>query len=430
LGQIPLTKKRTLGYRLRAKECLPPEHPQDSILLSPSLPSSVVVFSFGQEVNQEPILSQAIRCFKLSNLFFREDFDARKEEITLVLQSNYRSSAMIDNTVRDIRIYEFPSYQHQYEMGSAYPPVERFIPGPQTDLLYWSIPKLAPQEKVELRFNVGISAYRPRDTNPLRLSAERRPEGVESWAEFVLPDNKPQKILLPQRYRYAADLENVPEGRPDLFITPPLDGDELLSRVPEEIDVSHVVIPPEGLAALWPFPQNVFAGQETPDIWVDSEKNGFVTRWEPAADRDVVAHIKANIHGALQDPTTGSFRGIQGQGDLFHRQHKNRIYIRIQNVGEGKSEPIKNGVKLTAFNYQTNEWELLQAADLPGLDAGPAYSKTIYVELPANALKETCLKPFSGKDIWTTILKVALAANPTEKHINNNTATEKIFVVN
>ncbi|MCX5909420.1 MAG: VWA domain-containing protein [Deltaproteobacteria bacterium] len=430
LGQIPLTKKRTFAYRLRARECLPPERPQESILIWPGLPSSEVSFRYSQEMYQNPIASPAMRCFKLSSLYCRKDFDEMKGEVVLTLQSNYRPSAMIDNSVRDLRIYEFPSYQYQYEVGSAYPPVERFIPGLQTDLLYWSIPKLLPQEKVELRFKVGLCAYQPRDSNLLRLNAERKPEGIEGWAEFTLPGNKPQKILLPQKYRYMPALEIVPGGRPDLFITPPLDWEKFFGRVPEEIDVRHVVIPPEGLAALWPFPQNVFAGQETPDIWVDSEKNGFVTFWEPAIDRQVVAHIKAHMQNVIEDSAAGSFQGIQGQGDLFHRQQKNRIYIRIHNVGEGKSQPLKDGLKLSAFNFKTNEWELLQAADLPALDAGLSSSRTMYIELPGGVLKEGCLKPWgSAQNVWTAILRVSLTPSPSEKHTNNNTATEKIFVV-
>ncbi len=428
LGQLPSNKSRTFAFRVRTRECLPSENPQDSVLLLPSHSSSGVSFILGQVRGQEPIPEQAVRCFKLSGLFWRKEFDEAKGEVVILLQSTYRPDPSGENIVRDVRIYEYPSFHYQYEIGTANPPVDKLLPGPQTDLLYWKFPRVLPQEKKEIRFKVSLSAYRPRDTNPLRLQAEKNSEGVESWAEFNLPGSGDQKIVLPPKYRFVPNLEELPAGRPDLYITPPLDWEEFFEKVPEEIDLSHLAIPPEGLSALWPFPQEVFPGQQTPDIWIDSEKNGFVTRWEPPMDPQVVTHIQEHLQNALLDPKTGAFRGVRGQGDLFHRSKKNRIYIRFRNTGSADSPPIVKGLKLSAFNYTTNDWEILKVNDLPAVAASA--SKTVFFELPPEGLKEPLLKPYgsSGKNVWTAILKVSLAPSPNERHTNNNTSPEKIFV--
>lgn len=431
LGQLPSNKQRVFGFRLRVKQCLPPEHPQGSATIGPSRPTSMISYRYGPTTYQEKLPAGAIRCFKLSGLFFRKDYDEQKDEVVITLQSTYRPSAMIDNTIRSIRIYDYPSFHYQYVVGSAHPSLEKFIPGAKADLLHWFFPRLSPQERMELRFKVNLAAYRPRDANPLRLGAERRPEGSESWAEFILPDKNAQKILLPQKYRYVADLPVIPEGRPDLHITPPLDEDKFYNRVPEEIDLSHITIPPEGLAALWPFPQNPFAGQETPDVWIDSEKNGFVTRWEPATDPEVVNQMKMRMQNVILNPSSGVFQGIEGQGDLFHRKQKNRIFIRVHNGGESPSPRMENGLKLSIFNYGTKDWEVLRALDLPEMPPDPSASRILFVELPSDTLKDAWLQPFGGpgKGAWTALLKVFLTPSPNEAHINNNTATEKIFVV-
>lgn len=432
MGQLSSNKQRVFGFRLRVKECLSLEHPLESITMEPSRPTSLVSYRYGSGNHQEAIPTPALRCFKLSGLYFRKDYDEERGEIALTLQSTYRRSAGIDNVVRNIRIYEYPSYHYQYIPGSALPPVERFIPGPHSDLLYWHVPQLAPQEKLELRYRVVLTAYRPRDANPLRLGAERRPEGCEPWAEFVLPDKQIQKVLLPQKFRYVPQLPFIPEKRPDLYITPPMDEEKFYSRIPEEIDLSHIPIPPEGLAALWPFPQNPFPGRGTPDLWIDSEKNGFVTRWTPETDPEVIAHIKTHIQNVILAPSGTAFRGIEGQGDLFHRKQKNRVYIRIYNVGEGRSPRIADGLTLSIFNFKGNDWEILRSVDLPEMPPGPSASQILSIELPPDILKDAWLQPFGGpgKGAWTALLKVSLTPSSNEMHTNNNTATEKIFVVN
>ena len=431
LGQLPVNKPRVIGFRLRVKECLPPDHPQESIEIEPSRPGSGVSYQYGPLIDRAAIPPSPIRCYKPSGLFFWKDYDDAREELVITLRSTYRRSGMVDTTIRNIRVYEYPSLHYQYVPGSAIPALEKTIPGPKADLLHWFIPQLSPQEKVELRFKTQLSAYRPRDSNPLRLSAERRVEGCEPWAEYIAPGKTLQKILLPQKYRTISDLPFLPEGRPDLYIAPPMDEEKYLGRVPEEIDLSHIRIPPDGLTALWPFPQNILLGQESPDIWIDSEKNGFVDRWEPEADPAVVSQIKARIHHVIVNPITGAFQGIEGQGDLFHRKQKNRIYVRIHNTGEGRSPRLAQGLKLSMFNWQTREWDLVRTLDLPEVPPHSSLSPILFVELPSDSLKDAWLQPFggSGKGAWTALLQISLIPSPHEAHTSNNTSTEKFFVV-
>jgi hypothetical protein len=284
---------------------------------------------------------------------------------------------------------------------------------------------------------------------------------VLAWADVILPDGQEKRAFFPQAYT-SMFLENLPEGRPDLYIQPPYSEGEfhlgfyypfatpqLSDSLMEYLCQSASNWDNEG-AFVWPLEpdpngvlQNLFEGMESPDIWIDEGPYWFVDRWTPRDDPGVIGSIRVGQDNAEFSPYDGSFLGVEGQGDMFYTIGQVRVWVLVRNIGEADSPEIPQGLNLYAYDYyDIHDWELLGTTDIPAL--GAHASSYLYVELmpsyiglPPHTLSERHLvwipKQWPSTDeyyegVWRAHLKIELAASETERHTNNNTSTEMIIV--
>jgi len=130
---------------------------------------------------------------------------------------------------------------------------------------------------------------------------------------------------------------------------------------------------------------------ETPDIWIDSEKNGF----------DVYKY------------TDGS-GNPEGNGDDAWVNHDNRVYVRVRNIGPG----VATNVRVQVF-----------ANSPPGMgDAGPDYAHLgtiIFASIPGGGVAQGFVtwKPTVGAH---TCLKAEITNIPEELSATNNVARENV----
>ena len=438
LGDLPTGRTRTFSFRVRPRDCLTPDDERESVLITPNTDTKVT-FVYGQVPGEVRAFQPTLNCHKPPGLVIRKDYNAATSEVILTAESKYLPSAAVDNTIRNIQVYEFPSPQYQYRVGSAVPPVTRFIPSFYMDLLYWRIPTLAPQEQRELRFTVDLVAWTPHDMNPLRLNALSK-DIVAGWATYIRPGGEKTNVTLPQRLVYVSTMDLLPEGRPDLYITPALDVGEFQEGVPEErpLDAELLSEHTGTLPADWlRLAYELFQGKESPDVWIDTDTNGFVNQWQPRDSPEVIAGIRRHITYATFDAMDGYFSAVHGQGDLWHRESKNRVYIRMENLGVAASRPIPGGLVLEAFDYDNGRWDLLQQIELPEVGVLANAQQLVYIELPANTLQPRHLQAVRGAELlppnWdnlrTAELRISLGWSPTERHTNNNWSSEKLIVM-
>lgn len=435
VGRLSSSGSRHVNFKVRTKNCLNPDSDQDSVSISPNI-DTFLTFYIGQVPGEFHATQEPITCHKPPGLRIFKNFDHNENEVILTLKSMYLENENIDNTIKNIKIFEIPSIQYQYQHPYSTPRTNKFFPGEIVDLLFWQIPSLAPQEEREIRFNVNLRAYMPRDSNPLRINAVQKEE-VSSYATFIKPGGTSDKVSLPQAYNSVPALETL-AGRPDLHIRPAHQGSEFRAGIPESDpnDTEYLKQNAGTLPSNWPFYPKFFKGSETPDIWIDSKANGYVNRWGPRDNHNVIQDINDHIANAIFSPPQGWFSGIRGQGDLFHRNKENRIHIHIKNTGAKSSRPLSNGLILKAFNYQSNRWEEIQRINIPSLESpGRGSTSILSTVIPENTIATPFLnnipKPSGGiwNNAWIAELRVELVARDIEKHTNNNFSSERFIVV-
>jgi M6 family metalloprotease-like protein len=130
---------------------------------------------------------------------------------------------------------------------------------------------------------------------------------------------------------------------------------------------------------------------ETPDIWIDSQKNGWGTyKFKDSAGQPV------------------------GNGDEAWVGHSNRLYVRVTNGGKGTATNVRVRVFIN---------------DPPGMGAAGKswkYSGTIFFSsiLPGKTVQDFVLwRPKVGKH---TCVKAEIENNPVELSTTNNTAQENV----
>ena len=131
---------------------------------------------------------------------------------------------------------------------------------------------------------------------------------------------------------------------------------------------------------------------ETPDIWIDSEKNG----WDTYQFVD-----SAGV------PT--------GNGDEPWVDRDNRVYFRVRNSGPGDATQIRADVYVAASGIGDagNRWSFLGSHIISHIPAGGSVTGTVNWR-PAQAV-HSCLK-------------VVIQPHPDELDLDNNAAQENIFV--
>ena len=152
-------------------------------------------------------------------------------------------------------------------------------------------------------------------------------------------------------------------------------GDSLVVRI-------RYSFPPPGR----PDPQIIPWGNppySTPDIWLDSEKNGWGTfRY-----------------------TDGSGNAV-GQGDVAWVNHVNRVYVRVRNLGAGNAAGVRVDVYQNnppGFGQDSPNWAFLGQIFIPSLPAGGV--STNYVNWTPTVGQHTCLRaviePYAGELLST-----------------------------
>ncbi|MCK4783426.1 MAG: VWA domain-containing protein [Desulfobacteraceae bacterium] len=447
LGNMPTGRTRTFSFTVTTKNCLTPDAEEDFVPIYPNL-SSKVTFYFGQVPSDFEVVQETINCHKPPGLVIKKEYDIDTEEVVISIENMYLMTSFVDNTIREVNIYEYLSEIFQYKKDSAttlqptlipgiYPTL---IPGEYIDFLYWRIPEIAPEECLEIRFQLESRAFLPRDNYELPINY--MPKGIEtySYCTYQLPSGEYEKSIINQDYIYAPMLENLPDGRPNLYLEPYFSHIEFIFPVIvwtlEEIPEVYIDELPDSWPWLdcpqfhWPrYSDHLFHIWESSDVWIDTEVNGFVSEWQPHRDASVIADIQEHIDYAEFEPMYGWFSEVRGQGDLWHLNSKNNICIRINNVGTDNS--TGGSLDLKVFSYSIYDWEIVETIQLPTIE--PDSSKIITVKLPRDVLQPEHLlelEPFYGDiDIWTAMVMAQLNTANNEKYTNNNVTVEKFVVV-
>jgi len=430
MGELRSYRLHTIAFKVRTKSCLPIDSPEEFTIMQPNLNTSNVSYLLGNVPTTLPLPPVELKCWKDPDLDIRKEYESNTNTVTLRLESKFVATTGVDKNIYDISIYEHPSIQYQYINGSAVPAPDAFIPGGGTDLLYWHIDVLHPQEVREFNFRVEQRAYVPRDSNPLRLDAVKYPDHTDAFIYYTHAGVTQKYVRLPQHHITAYLLDDVPAGRPDLYIEPAFDGGDLhrLGLTPYN-PATDPSMPSGGpaTASNWSSLENFLRRWETQQIWVDSlTGNGYVSDWS----RDNASHVQSHIdHVKVDWDLTNIWKYIEGQGDLFNQNDENRIYVRIVNSGQGTSTAITDGVFLFVKNYNTNAWDLIQSENLPEITSSE--SERIFFELPSGTLQDDHLQQFGPAtwNVWTAEFRVEVEVNPNERHTNNNISSEKIFVI-
>jgi len=430
MGELRSNQLHTIYFRVRTKSCLPVDSPEDFTTIPANRSNSQVTYVIGTVPSAYLLPAVELKCWKDPGLYIKKDFQVSTKTVTLTLKNSYLPMTGEDMTIRDISIHEVPSIHYQYKVNTASPELDAFIPGGITDLLYWHIDGLQPQEERSFSFEVEQRAYTPRDSNPLRVDADKEPDNADATVHYVLPGGIKRNKKLPQKQVTAYLLDYIPDGRPDLGIAPPLSGTELYTLGLGPYDpASDPNMPSDGPAAgsNWPQLDNFLMRWDSEHIYVDSRAdNGYVQDWS----RDEAAHVQSHIHHVTVDALHPEYWShIEGQGDLFYRSDENRIYVKIFNAGLGTANPIDDGISLYIKNYVTDAWDLLATNNIPAI---PSHGdELIYFQLPASILIDDHLQQFGPAtwNVWISEFRVEITVNPNEKHTNNNISYEKIFVV-
>lgn len=430
MGELRSNRLHTIAFGVRAKSCLPPEAIEDFTTFHPNLSGSQVEYILGTVPSVIPLPDVEIKCWKDPDLDIKKDFDPESNIVTITLTSKYVETTDEDKIIRNISVLEYPSIHYQYIANTATPQPDAFIPDMGTDLLYWHIDELLPQEQRVFTFNVEQRAYVPRDGTPLRLDAVKSPEGVDAIVKYTPPGGNERIKRIPQKEVTAYLLENIPAGRPDLGIIQPFDNNELFTLGLGPYDpITDPLMPSDGpaTAANWPTMVNLLSRWETISIWIDAfDGNGYVNNWS----RNNGQNIQNHIHHVILDPLQPNiWKYIDGQGDLFKLSDDNRVYVEVYNSGEGASVAINDGIALYAKNYTNYSWDLIGTNNLPVIN--PSTEELIKFELSSNTLLDSHLEQFgqSSWNVWTAEFRFEIQISQNEKHTNNNVSTEKVFVV-
>jgi hypothetical protein len=443
LGTLSENENITFTFKVRTLECLPPDAEEQSIKIYPNRQESRITYFYGQVPGTFDDLYEFVNCHKPPWIYADKDFDNETNEVVL-----YIKNMSSHYTIRDVNIIEIPSEYFQCEVDSVTPEPTKFIPGGVVDWLYWDVGDLAPEDDMEFRFKVTSRAYMPRDGNPLNVNYDKK---WPSTVRFVLPEGEKGLVFFPQKYISVATLETIPEGRPDLHLEPAYSIDDFWGLwLPEQYDLWRISEEVWFISYLRSWMNHTFLinwfwsvhhpdlleAQESPDIWIDSKDNGYVSNWTPINDPQVISDIKAHQNKALFGDN-GFFTGrVIAQGDLFYLHMPNRVYVKIRCTG-GPSPAIFQGLKLFVFNYVDNAWEPIRKRNLPPIESGT--ESILHIELPASLLKEThhlsqipnvedpSYAPYDN--VYMTKLRIELVPSPTEKHTNNNVSTEEIIVI-
>ena len=436
LGTMLSENTVTFSFDVQTKACPSPPGQDGWSVVAPNI-STNVSYRFGGAPGRVTAFQNQVNCHPC-NLVVLKDYNPGSKETVLTVKSCLARHPVVDNTIHDVRIFEFPSVQYQYRAQTASPMLTGFIPDKRYDLLYWTIPKLTPLESRTFYFRSDFIGWYPRDVNPMFLNERDKDEGESSsFVTYRMPDGERGTEFIPQRRRNESVVENLPEGRPDYFIDPPWNLEEVKSGIPRQNtnDEKTLSLLAGDLPGHWPIDNPLFLGEESVDVWIDSAKNGFVSRWGPSTSPSLRRHIVTHIDNAVFDRLHGYFRYIKSQGDLFYRNFANRVYIRIRN--QNAFIPIRSfNAKLEARNSVTSEWQ--QIATIPVSLTGS--SQIVYFEIPARSVPAELLRPISRlpsqpgpgpnwEHAWLTELRVRLTGTAPEKHTTNNVTTEKILVV-
>ncbi len=456
IGSLPIHQSRQFSFMVHTNNCLSPNSIEDSVMIYPNN-STIVKYIYAQTPSEAIAFLTPIYCHKPPGLSIKKCYDNVNKNVVISLKSNYIPDPLEDRIIKNIKVFEFPSLQYQYVKSSSDPPLNQFFPCPNYDALIWEITSLKPQELKNLKFKIDFIGYQPRDFNPMIINEyEKKPETM-AYVSYIDPIDGETKKHIPQKEKNEPIIETLQNGRPDIFITPSFELSEFNKGFEKNIKDYLDIIAMYGnrivdgwntltqtLEELQIKFEKIFDPEDSPDIWIDTESNGWVLDWEPTTDPEILEQIKSNIDNVVLDELYNPyFRGIRYQGDIFHINSKNRIYIKIHNTGSEVNQEIQNSIILKAriiypkntHFLQSNDWVTLNSITLPQVEEHS--SKLIYTELkPLNEinrlsrLNDGIFSPLqiSDDDILLMELKVIIGYNEIEKHTNNNETTEIIIL--
>ena len=462
MGQLGNGDVATLSFRLRAFECILVDDPEDMIEITPVRhPDSVITYLWGTQTISFPLEEKVINCRKKPYFDVEKEVDLDANKVTLTFTNNYPHRADVPDsarTVTNIRVLEQVSQYFQIRYSSRPSPFspprlvpdlyyiypKRFIPGQKGgDFLYWEIPSLGPEEYRTTQFRIDSIAWAPRDAGKFlpvdmvdpKVTVPPVPEGAIKSRVYYDFDNQTQFVTIPDEPDefvwflppILPDL-SAEGGRPNLYVEPSLSLLEFKNLSPEPPDLS--IDPQIPSSGPWPLLTNLFVRSESPNIWIDSATNGYVSNW---LHRD---GIDAYLENDSFHPLHPDRFGVTGQGDLFTINAGNRIYIRV--LEKGADVDLCNATAYIlkhpppGMMYVISPWDTLgNAVSVPV----PPWAKyhLLYVEIPPGGIERgrhtRAFGTWGGVEFDTATVRINVVPAPNEAHYSNNTATERFLLV-
>jgi hypothetical protein len=455
LGQLSILEDAAVSFNLGTNECLPVDSPLKTIEIWPlGRPSqATVTYSYGANQLMHRVAEESITCQRLDPLQVKKEFDPASNTVKISLRNGYMPRSDIPDyqrTFTDIHVCEYLGKYYQYPHNPGTQPLDPknapriFIPRYNEDFLYWHINTLGPEQTRTFTFRVNPRAWKPRDIGKLlhidHAIIKEHDDDVDlsvpgdSRVYYTLPlpygTGEREEKEIPQCWHLPALLPDLSEvgGRSDLYITPPLSVSEFFDRsmdLTELVDRSRIA-----WYGPWPLSFNVFEYQESPDIFIDSEANGYVADWSRQEA------IQPHLDNAVFYTDGSGLSKVIGQGDRLKIDTGNRIYFNTHNIGTTAATINAEASILKRYTGNMQpvypEWIALGNV-VVGPTVPASESAWHYIEIPAGTVQEDDHTGVFGT--WLTVehrdatIRIEISPAPNEAHTNNNAATEKLFVL-
>ncbi len=383
IGTLGSSESRLLQFEITA-DCLTPDSEQESVEVAIDHAASKVTYIFGVNEGEVPVPEESFVCTRPGDLRVNKEYDFVDSKLYITLESRYLPGSG-NNIIKDIDVFERPSIWFQADRTTASPPLSYLFPGGQNDTLVWEIAELGPGEVKTLSVNLNPMVCSANYNPPIPVNATKATGGDPGRILYVRPDGTRGQIVMPFEMGSLSAVESC-DGRPDLVVVPAYTFNEY--RTPPAI-----------------LPRQVLFNHETPWIWVDTDVgNGM---WNGVSE-----NVGDFIRGAeLASPNTVPVDrriSVKGNGDFFHINSKNRIYVKVANVGDKQTQFMDPGAKLLVFNHTTLHWDLLRAEPLQALDLND--EKLLVFELVPNQIQPEHNKPYALRPL--DAMKVIRALDP------------------
>lgn len=446
IGRLRSGRERSVSFEITC-DSLSPESPQESVDLQVDHPNEArLTYAFGSVSGIEtPVEQRVVTCRRPGKLMVEKQFDSSTSTVSIIMKNNYLPRPDRTNDVRHIELFEGvgggPSEPSAFQVRAAslsysgdcvVSGINRrpiVISHGVRDVVLAKIDAIPPQGECQVTFAVDQIACSSYHKNPVTLNwgKEYTDDPSVNSVSFTPPDGLREQLNLPQKRVLLSNIDNC-SGRPDIHLSPALAPAEFF-RLPNILDAT-----PSCAFGLLPYP--LPAAFESPSIWIDSDQNGFVTDWTNEA------HIRARLAGFVK--LEGRRVIVAGQGDVFSKVRRNRVYVQFANESDTEAQfgtgarghlyacQQQGGSGSLPSEFSSNE-SLISSTALPQVI--PPYGVVrIAFDVVPNTLTAGS---FVGVEVGGALheiakirvtVPIATSTAAVEKHTDNNQAYELIEI--